>query len=128
MGHRLVTDDLMDTDSHRNGCSKAMTHGAAPASATDGSISNIARGMGQNSVNPLNVTSRMGRGANLDTIGVSGHLGLEDGRAIGHQDDDGTLDESQVNGHRGTQRVPVYDAQGNLAGIRRVHIARALDN
>ena len=105
-----------------------MARRAAPTSATDGIESNIARGMALCPVNPPQVTSGMGRGSDLYEIGESRHLGLEDGRAIGHQDDDGTPDESQVNGHRGTQRVPVYDAQGNLAGIRRVHIARALND
>ena len=103
-----------------NGYSKAMAHGAAPASATDGSTSDIARGMGRNPVNPLQATSAVGRGANLQQIGESPHR-LEDIRAISHQVDDGTPDWPQVN-HRGTYRVPVYDAQGNLTGIRRVHI------
>ena len=97
-----------------------MAHGATSASATDGSTSNIARGMGQNPVNPLKATSAMGRGSNLATIGESVHR-LEDTRAIGHVQDV-TADGQRHGGHRGTQRVPIYDEMGNLAGIRRVQI------
>ena len=103
-----------------NGCSKAVAHGAALTAATDGSKSDIARGMGQNPVNPLYATSAMGRGANHSEIGESPHR-LDKGMDIGHLQH-GTADGQRHNGHRGTRRVPIYDAMGNLAGIRRVRI------
>ena len=74
MADRLVLENLMDIDEHhRDGCSKAVARRAAPASATDCLITDIARGMGQNPVNPLNVTSAMGRGGNHSKIGESPH-------------------------------------------------------
>ena len=81
--------------------------------------------MGQNPVNPLKVTSVMGRGANLKQIGESPHR-LEDLRDIGDPQH-GTQDGRRHDGHRGTRRVPVYDAHGNLAGIRRVVITGPSD-
>ena len=63
----------------------------------------------------------MGRGADHLEIGESKHRSLDDERDIGHLQH-GTPDGPKGNGHWGTQRVPVYDAQGNLAGIRRVRI------
>ena len=116
----IYLDGQKDIAINMNGCSKAVARRAALTSATDGLISDIVRGMGQNPVNPFNATSAMGRGSNLGTIGESVHR-LEDTRAIGHVQD-GTADGQRHGGHRGTQRVPVYDAQGNLAGIRRVQI------
>ena len=73
MKDRLVHDNMMDIDEHRDGCSHAVALGAAPASATDGFNSDIARGMGLPPVNPLMVTSAMGRGADHHEIGESPH-------------------------------------------------------
>ena len=83
-----------------------MAHGAAPASATDGVISDIARGTALRPVNPLTATSAMGRGAdqrNHEEIGESGHR-LEDTRDIRDIGDlqHGTSDGQDNRGHRGT--------------------------
>ena len=102
-----------------------MANGATSASATDGSTSDIARRMGETPVNLPKVTSTVGRGANLDVIGES-HNRLKDGSAIVHLQD-GTPDGHSHRDHRGTKRVPIYDAQGNLAGIRRVAITGPSD-
>ena len=82
--------------------------------------------MGQNPVNPLYATSVMGRGANHAEIGESVHR-LEDSEDIGHLQHR-TPDGQSHKGHRGTQRVPIYDKQGNLAGIRRVAINGTADS
>ena len=76
--------------------------------------------MGLPPVNPLNVTSGMGRGTNHQEIGESRRR-LENTEDIGHPKIK-TSDGPKVTGHRGTRRVPIYDAMGNLAGIRRVRI------
>ena len=72
---RLVLDvDQVDIDEHhRDGCSHAVALGAAPASASGPNQLDIVRGMGRNPVNPPQVTSAMGRGSNLPTIGESPH-------------------------------------------------------
>ena len=103
-----------------------MALGAAPASAIEATKLDTARRMGVTPVNLPKVISTVGRRADPLVIGESHHR-LEDARADGHIQH-GTPDESKDNGHRGSRRMPVYDANGNLAGIRRVHIARALDN
>ena len=92
--------DQRDTDRHRDGCFKTVTRRAALTSATDGSMFDIARGMGQNPVNPLNATSAMGRGLNLQQIGESQYR-LEDTRAD-EQLQHGTPDGQGNKGHRGT--------------------------
>ena len=76
--------------------------------------------MGRNPVNPLNATSAMGRGANHAEIGESAYR-LEDQMDIGHPKIK-TPDGPKDTGNRGTKRVPIYDAQGNLTGIHRVRI------
>ena len=68
----------------------------------------------------------MGRESDLYEIGESPH-GLEDAGDIGHLQHE-TPDGQSHNGHRGTRRVPIYDAMGNLAGIRRVAINGTSDD
>ena len=96
----------MVIDRHHDGCSKAVAHGAAPASATDDVISDIARGMALQPVNPLQVASGMGRGADLDMICESCNHRLEDTRAdeqLQHGTPDGQGNKGhRGNGHRGT--------------------------
>ena len=54
-----------------DGCSKAVARRATPTSAADGIDSDIARGMGHDTVNPQPATSAVGRGANPQMIGES---------------------------------------------------------
>ena len=62
---QVPDDDQVDIDDqYHDGCYKAMAHGAASASATDGYESDIARGMALGPVNPPQGTSAMGRGSN----------------------------------------------------------------
>ena len=100
MTNDQVLNQERDITLQKNGCSKAVARRAALTSATDGSMSDIVRGMGQNPVNPLMVTSAMGRGGNHSKIGESPHR-LEDLRDIGDPQH-GTPDGQIHNGHRGT--------------------------
>ena len=111
----IINDVLNDNtrmSSSPHGYSEAVAHRAVPTPSANGDHTDIARGMGATPVNPQTVTSAVGRGPIPSKIGEFVHPFV-----------DKTSDGQRVNGHRGTKRVPVYDDQGNLTGIRRVVIS-----
>ena len=106
-----------------DGCSKAVARRAALTPSADVRLcDNIARGMGATSVNPQQATSAVGRGPNPSEIGESMLTIIGNLHEIDDANGTKTSDGPRSKGHRGTKRVPVYDDQGNLTGIKRVTI------